>query len=166
MSSPPPLLGALLHDATRLVGKQFAVRAAAYGLSSAQWRLLVHVLREGPVSQARLADWLEIEPISVSRLIDRMQKSGWVMRQPDPQDRRVQLIVATEATLAIRHELKAMATAVYDEAMAGLDPAARATLLSGLSSVIATVSTTLSVGTALVCDPDCQTHPSDLKDPT
>lgn len=165
MTSPAPLLGALLHDATRLVGKQFALRASAHGLSSAQWRLLVHVLREGPVSQARLADWLEIEPISVSRLIDRMQKSGWVMRQPDPQDRRVQLISATESTLAIRHELKAMATAIYDEAMAGLDPTARAALIAGLTSVIATVSTTLSVGAPLCSAPDSPTHPRDPKDP-
>lgn len=140
MTSTPPLLGSLLHDAARLIRKRFELRAAAYGLSSAQWRLLVHVLREGPVPQARLADLLEIEPISVSRLIDRMQKSGWVMRQPDPNDRRVQRIVATDSTQAIRHELRAMAADVYEEAMAGLDPAARAALLSGLTAINANLS--------------------------
>ncbi len=64
------------------------------GLSSAQWRLLIHVLKEERVTQARLAERLEIEPISVSRLIDRMEQAGWVMRETDPNDRRVRLIVA------------------------------------------------------------------------
>lgn len=140
MTPTQPFLGSLLHDAARLVRKRFEIRAAAYGLSSAQWRLLVHVLREGSVPQARLADLLEIEPISVSRLIDRMQKSGWVTRQPDPTDRRVQRIVATENTQAIRHELRTMAADVYEEAMAGLDPAARDALFSGLMAINANMS--------------------------
>lgn len=152
----PPLLGVLLHDAARLVRKRFEIRAAEYGLSSAQWRLLVHVLREGSVSQARLADLLEIEPISVSRLIDRMQKSGWVTRQPDPGDRRVLRIVATESTQAIRHELRAMAADVYEEAMAGLDPAARTALILGLSKINANMS---GESTA------CPSVPHDVKDP-
>jgi MarR family transcriptional regulator for hemolysin len=82
-------LGFLLHDSARLLRRAFERRAAAYGLSSAQWRLLAHVLRHGSIAQARLADLLEVEAISVSRLIDRMEQAGWVTRLPDPQDRRI-----------------------------------------------------------------------------
>ena len=67
-------LGYLLHDASRLLRKRFEERAVGYGLSSAQWRLLARVFKEEGVTQARLAELLEIEPISVSRLIDRMEE--------------------------------------------------------------------------------------------
>ncbi|HCZ01346.1 MAG: MarR family transcriptional regulator [Rhodobacterales bacterium RIFCSPHIGHO2_02_FULL_62_130] len=141
MNTPPDQLGLLLHDAARLLRKRFEERAAHFGLSSAQWRLLVHVLRETRVSQARLADRLEIEPISVSRLVDRMEQAGWVTREPDPDDRRVRVIVATDKTRALRDQLKSTANAVYDEALSGLDPSGRAALLIGLSSVISSLST-------------------------
>ena len=69
-------LGFLLHDATRLLRKRFEARGSEYGLSSAQWRLLVKVVRERTATQARLAELMEIEPISVSRLVDRMEGPG------------------------------------------------------------------------------------------
>jgi MarR family transcriptional regulator, transcriptional regulator for hemolysin len=140
MNFGPDQLGLLLHDAARLLRRRFEMRAAHFGLSSAQWRLLVHVLRETRVSQARLADRMEIEPISVSRLVDRMEQAGWVARVPDPDDRRVRVIVATEKTQSLREDLKSTASAVYEEALANLDPAGRAALLSGLGSVIAALS--------------------------
>ena len=70
-------LGFLIHDAQRLLRKRFEMRGAEYGLSAAQWRLLVRVDNDEGVPQARLAEILEIEPISVSRLLDRMEAGGW-----------------------------------------------------------------------------------------
>lgn len=140
------LLGALLHDGARLIRRRFEQRAASYGLSSAQWRLLVHVLKDDGVTQARLAERLEIEPISVSRLVDRMEQAGWIARQPDPGDRRNKVIVATARTRAKQAELRAIAISVYEEALADLDPAARAALLSGLNTLTRTLSATLNDG--------------------
>ena len=75
-------LGFLIHDAQRLMRKRFETRGAAYGLSSAQWRLMVRLVKEeGVEPQARLAELLEIEPISVSRLLDRMEEGGWIERR-------------------------------------------------------------------------------------
>ena len=71
-------LGFLIHDAQRLLRKRFEMRGAEYGLSAAQWRLLVRLVKEEGVPQARLAELLEIEPISVSRLLDRMEEGGWI----------------------------------------------------------------------------------------
>ena len=88
-------LGFLIHDATRLLRKRFEARASGLGLSSAQWRLLVRVAKEEGVAQARLAELLEIEPISVSRLVDRMEEGGWIERRPDATDRRVRMIFPT-----------------------------------------------------------------------
>ena len=114
MKPDPDQLGILLHDGARLIRRRFEQQAASYGLSSAQWRLLVQVLRTGGSTQARLADRLELEPISVSRLVDRMEQAGWVMRQPDPADRRIKVIVATETTHKLKAEVKAIAHAVRE----------------------------------------------------
>ena len=92
----------LLHDSARLLRRAFERRAALYGLSSAQWRLLAHVLRHGSIAQARLTDLLEVAAISVSRLIDRMEQAGWIMRLPDPQDRRVKMITPSDHARAMQ----------------------------------------------------------------
>lgn len=87
MNTDVPSLGLTLHDAARAVRKAFEERSSAFGLSSAQWRMLVHVCKQGSAPQSRFADLLEIEPISVSRLIDRMEAQGWPMPQPWPSTR-------------------------------------------------------------------------------
>lgn len=74
-------LGFLIHDAARLMRKRFETLGRRHGLSSAQWRLLVRVVKDEGVAQARLAELLEVEPISVSRLLDRMEEAGWIERR-------------------------------------------------------------------------------------
>lgn len=134
-------LGILLHEAARAVRKAFERRVSRHGLSSAQWRMLVTVTKCGEATtQARLADLLEIEPISVSRLVDRMEAAGWVERRPDPQDRRVRLVMPTDRARAVHAEIRAMADEVYGEALAGLTPEQRLALLGGLSRVIANLN--------------------------
>lgn len=135
-------LGFLLHDASRLLRRRFEARGAGYGMSSSQWRALVHLVRNGELAQARLAEFLEVEPISVSRLIDRMEQGGWVCRWPDPQDRRVRLVRATEKAISAFEEVKALAGEVYEEALAGLSPVQRAALMEGLTQVVANLQET------------------------
>lgn len=132
--------GLLLHDAARLLRRRFETRGAMHGLSSAQWRLLARVAKESGATQARLAEILEIEPISVSRLVDRMEKAGWVERRPAPDDRRVRLVTPTAKAIAAYASIKAMAADVYDEALAGLDKAERAALAAALAAIIANLS--------------------------
>lgn len=139
-NGPQNTLGFLLHDASRLLRRRFEARGAAYGLSSSQWRVLVYLSREGGSAQARLAEFLEVEPISVSRLIDRMEQGGWVKRCPDPQDRRVRLVHATDKALAAFAEVKALAGEVYEEALAGIAPDRRANLMEGLERIVANLS--------------------------
>ena len=98
-------LGFLLHDATRLIRRRFELRGQAFGLSSAQWRLLVHLVREGSASQARIAELLEIEPISVSRLVDRMEQAGWVERRASRGDQRLVEVHLTPAGRALGRRL-------------------------------------------------------------
>ena len=136
-------LGFLLRDSARLLRRSFERRVLVYGLTSAQWRLLAHVLRHGAIAQARLADLLEIEAISVSRLVDRMEQAGWVERHPAAGDRRVKMISASPRALAV-HELTSIAHAVYAEALADLAPQAQSDLLTALARVTVTLSASLA----------------------
>ena len=133
-------LGFLLHDATRLLRKRFEARGSEYGLSSAQWRLLVSVKRLGEPTQAQIAERLEIEPISVSRLVDRMEAAGWVERLQDEADRRIRRVRPTERSRAMFDDLRTLATEVYDVALAGLSPDERAALLHALATMIANLA--------------------------
>ena len=132
--------GFLLHDAARLLRRKFEQRGQEHGLSSAQWRLLVKVVRERTATQARLAELMEIEPISVSRLIDRMEQAGWVERQQHDSDRRVKLVVPTDKSLAAYSAIKAVAGDVYKDAMAGLDDNQKRALVSALATVVENLS--------------------------
>lgn len=144
---PHQSLGFLLHDAARAIRRRFEVRATELGLSSAQWRLLVYLMREGPSAQARLAELMEIEPISVSRLVDRMQDAGWVTREPDASDRRVKLVATTDKTCTAFAEAKQIADQIYDDALANLPPGTRETLMATLRQIIANLSQTAETET-------------------
>ncbi|MBI1217628.1 MAG: MarR family transcriptional regulator [Rhodobacteraceae bacterium] len=132
--------GLLLHDSARLLRARFEAHGRSLGLSSAQWRLLTRLSKEGRATQARLAELMEIEPISVSRLVTRMEEAGWVARQPDPNDRRIRVVVPTARTLEALADIRSVAASVYDEAMAGLSQPERQALIASLTVVLNNLS--------------------------
>ena len=131
-----PTFGFVVNDVARLLRKRFETRAAVHGLSSAQWRLLVRLVKEEGSTQARLAEFLEIEPISVSRLVDRMEAGGWVTRRQDASDRRVRMIFPTDKSRNAFAAVKAIAGDIYEEALAGLPDAERRALIGGLARIV------------------------------
>ncbi len=133
-------LGLLIHDVARLMRRRFEAKASGSGLSAAQWRLLVRVAKEPGIAQARLAELLEIEPISVSRLIDRMEDGGWIERRTDAGDRRVRLIFPTDRSREAYGKVKSMAGEVYQAALAGLSPEARRATIDGLKAIVDNLS--------------------------
>jgi DNA-binding MarR family transcriptional regulator len=133
-------LGFLIHDAQRLLRKRFEAGAADYGLSSAQWRLLARLVKDEGAPQARLAEFLEIEPISVSRLLDRMEAGGWITRRQDVNDRRIRMIFPTDKSRAAFAAVKGIAGEVYEEALTGLSPEGRHALIRGLKRIVENLS--------------------------
>ncbi|WP_376875485.1 MarR family winged helix-turn-helix transcriptional regulator [Albirhodobacter sp. R86504] len=129
-------LGFLLHNAARAVKRQFEMHAAMLGLTSAQWRVLVQLIVNGSLPQARLAEALEIEPISVSRIVDRMQEGGWVDRHADPNDRRIRIITPTPRAEAAFEDARKMADTVYAQAFKGVSEADQSALRHTLSLII------------------------------
>ncbi|ARS27111.1 MarR family transcriptional regulator [Sphingomonas sp. KC8] len=82
-------IGFLLHDTARIFRYRFDARARALGVTRQQWRALFHISRNEGLNQAELADHLEVERITLCRMIDRLAEAGLVERRADPRDRRV-----------------------------------------------------------------------------
>src|SRR6218665_4012212 len=81
---PHQSLGFLVHETARLFRREFLRRTRTFGLSLAQWQAISRLAMNEGVTQARLADMLEMQPITVARLIDKMVAGGWVERRADP----------------------------------------------------------------------------------
>jgi MarR family transcriptional regulator, transcriptional regulator for hemolysin len=79
----------LLHDVARLLRVEADKRARQHAMTRAQWGILIWLKRQPGISQKELAEFLEVEPITVARLIDRLEARGMVERRPDPRDRRI-----------------------------------------------------------------------------
>jgi DNA-binding MarR family transcriptional regulator len=113
--------GYLLNDVTLLFRKHFDRRAVKFGLTRAQWRatkMLYH--REG-LRQTELAESLDMEPIAVGRVIDRLQAAGFVERRPDPRDRRAWRLYITEQARVIVGDMELIARDVRKDATLGIE---------------------------------------------
>jgi len=107
-------------DVARLLRRNFNRRAQALGLSQAQWRALAYLSRQQGVSQASLADRLEIQPITLVRLLDRLQAAGLVTRRPDPHDRRAFRLYLTDRAQPLLARMWSIATQSREKALAGM----------------------------------------------
>jgi len=112
--------GYLLNDVTLLVRKHFDRRASTFGLTRAQWRAVkVLNLREG-LRQTELADFLEMEPIAVGRVIDRLQAAGFVERRPDPSDRRAWRLHITAQARSVVDDMEVIGRGLRKDATVGI----------------------------------------------
>ncbi len=114
---PERSFGFILHDIARLMRKRFDQRARALGLSRSQWQVLVHLSRHEGINQSGLAEILEVENITLGRLIDRMEESGWVERRRDRNDRRARLLYMTERVAPMMERMHALAEEARNEAL-------------------------------------------------
>jgi len=129
----------LLHDVARLIRVEADKRARAHGMTRAQWVILVRVEGRPGLTQKELAEVMEVEPITVARLIDRMERRGIVERRPDPKDRRVwrvHLCPPARPLLVALHEAR---TALARMITSGLDPEAIEQLSETLLAMKATL---------------------------
>jgi MarR family transcriptional regulator for hemolysin len=101
-------LGLEMFETQRVMRRHFDRRMRPMGFTQAQWRALLRLDSNPGISQVGLADLLEMQPISLMRILERMEAAGLVERQPDPNDRRAVKLFLTEAarpTLKIMHEV-------------------------------------------------------------
>jgi len=136
MTAPPEQgFGFLLHDIARLLRKRFDQRARVLGLSRAQWQVLAHLHRHEGINQRGLAEILEIESVTLGRLVDRLEADGWIERRADPGDRRARRLFTTAKVAPVLERMWALGAMTREEALAGLAPAERQTLLAALEKI-------------------------------
>jgi DNA-binding MarR family transcriptional regulator len=122
---PAKGVGMLIHDVARLLRNRIDQKAQTVGLTSAQWRVLSVVARaefrnEEAPNQAALAEQMDLEPITLSRLIDRMEAAKMIERRPDPADRRAHRIHLQEAARPLVAKFRDVASSCLGDALVGV----------------------------------------------
>jgi DNA-binding MarR family transcriptional regulator len=130
-----PTFGYLVSDVARLLRKKFDRKARHIGVSLAQCRALVYLARHEGINQAGLADLLEIHPITLVRLIDRMEAAGWIERRADPADRRAHRLYLSEKAHPLLDRIHVLAAHTRGQALAGLADSERDNLVQLLARV-------------------------------
>jgi MarR family transcriptional regulator for hemolysin len=113
-------IGYMLSDVARLIRTVFDRRVRKLGLTRAQWLVLTRLYRRPGASQTELADMLEIDRASAGRMIDRMEKAGWVQRRADGADRRINRLHLTPGARKAHTKMWKIAEATVDDALDSL----------------------------------------------
>jgi DNA-binding MarR family transcriptional regulator len=133
-------LGYLVLDVARLMSARFDSRARELGVTRAQWTLIAALLRVEGATQAHVAELMQVTPMAVGRLVDRMSRAGWIERRREAGDRRAHRLYLTAKAHAIRPALRQLSAETEAEALDGLDTAAREQLLARLAVVRQTLA--------------------------
>jgi DNA-binding MarR family transcriptional regulator len=129
----------LLHDVARLMRVEADKRARAHDMTRAQWGILIWLERQPGISQKELSELLEVEPITVARLIDRLEGRGMVERRPDPKDRRIWRLHLRAAAHPLLHEIHRHRAEIMDRLTQGIDGDELETVLEALLRMKATL---------------------------
>ena len=113
-------LGFLLGDVSRLVRLRFDQRARDLDLTRAQWRVLAQLRRREGINQRALADILDIENITLTRHVDRLELKELVERRPDPNDRRARTLHLKDKAKSVLGELRTLSEQTREEALTGI----------------------------------------------
>jgi MarR family transcriptional regulator, transcriptional regulator for hemolysin len=130
-----PTLGFLLHDVARLLRKRFEQNARGSGLTRSQWQVLAYLSQNEGINQSGLADLLEIEPITLGRIVDKLQTLALIARHPHPSDRRVWLLHLTPAARSKLTQLRRLGDVTRGEALTGVSEADTERLLKTLQAL-------------------------------
>jgi MarR family transcriptional regulator, transcriptional regulator for hemolysin len=121
-----------ISDVARLLKTYADQRARDFGMTRAQWVVLARVERSEGLKQCELADTLDLQPITLTRLIDRLCDSGLIERRSDPEDRRAKRLYLTPAARPVLDGLARLGTDIMATVLEGIEPAAVEQLLAHL----------------------------------
>lgn len=123
-----PNIGYLLSDSSRLLRRAFDERVRELGLTAVQARLLLSLQKFPDNNQAFYAERLEVEPITLTRIVDRMEEAAWIERVADPADRRARRLHLTDKSRGIVSRLRARVEGLVADMSVGLSGAEQAEL--------------------------------------
>ncbi len=125
-------LFSLLHDLARLIRVEADKRARVHGMTRAGWSLMSRLGKHPGMSQKELADSLEVEPISVARMVDRLEAAGLLERRADASDRRIWRLHLLPAAEPILTKMSVMGEALESFVMQGVPACTREAMIEGL----------------------------------
>src|SRR3984957_13906618 len=113
--------GFTLSDVARMLRTYADHKASQFGITRAQWVVLVRLDRFEGLKQAELAEMLDLQPITLTRLLDRLAECGLIERRPDPNDRRAKLLYLTPKAKPLLGQLGDLGDELMATALAGVD---------------------------------------------
>jgi DNA-binding MarR family transcriptional regulator len=125
-------IGTMVAQVARLIRRSFDERARGIGVTRPQWQVLSLLIRHEGINQGGLADILEVEPITLGRMIDRLQEADLVERRPDPADRRAWRLFITAKGTALFAQLIPYANETFEIALEGIAESDRDKLMDML----------------------------------
>ena len=128
-------LGFLLKDTSRRYARRFEERAQALSLTLPQCRALLHLENNEGVSQKRLSELTELDPMTLVRILDRMEADGWVQRRFDPTDRRAHQLWLTARSKPVLEHIARLIAQTRAETLHGLSNEERVKLIELLERV-------------------------------
>jgi len=121
---PPPSpnreFAFILNDVARLLRTYADYKASQFGITRAQWAVLVRVDRAEGLNQSELAEILDLQPITLTRLLDKLCDSGLIERRPDPADRRAKRLFLMPAARPLLEQLSGLGEETMADALAGV----------------------------------------------
>jgi MarR family transcriptional regulator, transcriptional regulator for hemolysin len=114
--------GFMLNDVARLLRTYADHKAAQFGMTRAQWAVLVRLDRFEGLNQSELAEMLDLQPITLTRLLDKLSDSGLIERRPDPDDRRAKRLFLTAAARPLLRQLSVLGEETMTSTLEGLAP--------------------------------------------
>jgi MarR family transcriptional regulator, transcriptional regulator for hemolysin len=125
----------MIMDVARMLRTYADQRARQFGISRAQWAVLVRIDRTEGLKQSELAEILDLQPISLTRLLDRLAESGLIERRADPNDRRANRLFLKPAARPLLEQLAELGTDMMETVLHGLDGNSNERLLRDLGLV-------------------------------
>ena len=110
-------IGLLIHDVARLLRVLYDRQMASIGLTRSQWWLLTYLFFKDGINQSELAILMDIEKAPLSRLLDRMEMKGWIIRKNENKDRRIKNIYLSESVKPLISSMREKAANYRDESL-------------------------------------------------
>jgi MarR family transcriptional regulator for hemolysin len=133
-SSSVPL-GYLIGEVGRLFKRRFEEETRGQGITLPQWKVLAEIMRNEGVAQRALAAAIDADPMTMSGILDRLEKRGLIERYPDPKDSRAKLARVTKEGVKVVETARAAGLAIYDRAIAGVSAAEQKQLMEALTRI-------------------------------
>ena len=135
MSDPNNTFLFALHDLARTLKLYADQRVRHLGMTRAQWAVIAKLERSEGLKQSELAELLDVQPITLTRLIDKLCDNDWLERRNDASDRRVKRLYLKKAGRTLLGRMSGLRSEITANALDGINPADAHRLLTQLESI-------------------------------